>query len=103
MYEKGERSPDIPYLSAFAARGADVLYIVTGLRAAANLTPDVQQLVSAYLTAAPTLRAAALAVLATGSVPSSGAQLTFEGAVGAAVVGDATFKGPLVGKKARKK
>lgn len=32
-YEKGERMPDAAYLAAIAAAGADVLYIVTGLRA----------------------------------------------------------------------
>jgi transcriptional regulator with XRE-family HTH domain len=32
-YESGERSPDAEYLAGIAARGADVLYIVTGKRA----------------------------------------------------------------------
>lgn len=31
-YEKGERNPDSAYLSAIAAAGADVLYILTGQR-----------------------------------------------------------------------
>lgn len=31
-YEKGERSPDASYLAAVAEQGADVLYVVTGLR-----------------------------------------------------------------------
>lgn len=31
-YEKGERSPDANYLAAIAAAGADVQYIVTGVR-----------------------------------------------------------------------
>jgi transcriptional regulator with XRE-family HTH domain len=31
-YEKGERLPDIAYLRAIAKVGADVLYIVTGVR-----------------------------------------------------------------------
>ncbi|GBL46234.1 hypothetical protein SFMTTN_2047 [Sulfuriferula multivorans] len=34
-YEKGERMPDAAYLSAIAAAGADVQYILTGLRAGA--------------------------------------------------------------------
>ncbi len=34
-YEKGERKPDAGYLSAIAAMGADVLYIVTGQRSVA--------------------------------------------------------------------
>jgi hypothetical protein len=32
-YEAGERSPDAEYLAGIAARGADVLYIITGKRA----------------------------------------------------------------------
>lgn len=32
LYESGERAPDSTYLSAIAAAGADVLYILTGQR-----------------------------------------------------------------------
>jgi transcriptional regulator with XRE-family HTH domain len=31
-YEKGERSPDASFLSAIAEAGADVLYVLTGVR-----------------------------------------------------------------------
>lgn len=31
-YEKGERVPDAAYLAAIATLGADVLYIITGMR-----------------------------------------------------------------------
>lgn len=31
-YEKGERQPDAAYLSAVAAAGVDVLYVLTGVR-----------------------------------------------------------------------
>lgn len=31
-YEKGERNPDSAYLSALAAAGVDVLYVLTGVR-----------------------------------------------------------------------
>lgn len=31
-YEKGERNPDSAYLSAVAAAGVDVLYVLTGVR-----------------------------------------------------------------------
>ncbi|WP_036662663.1 helix-turn-helix transcriptional regulator [Pandoraea sp. SD6-2] len=33
-YEKGERSPDAQYLASLADTGADVLYVLTGKRAA---------------------------------------------------------------------
>ncbi|CAB5595776.1 transcriptional regulator, y4mF family [Pseudomonas putida] len=36
-YEKGERTPDATYLSAIAAAGVDVLYVVTGARTPAPL------------------------------------------------------------------
>lgn len=35
-YEKGERSPDAPYLAKVAAAGVDVLYVITGQRADPN-------------------------------------------------------------------
>ncbi len=52
-YESGERLPDAAYLSAIAAAGADVLYILTGLRsqpkpAAAELPPRERALLDNY-------------------------------------------------------
>ena len=102
-YESDKRSPDCIYLARFAELGADILYVVTGQRSSQALTSDQQQLLAAYRVAGPTLRAAALAVLTSGAAPSNGAQLNFEGNVGAAVAGDATFNAPVTAKKARKK
>ncbi|WP_432417463.1 helix-turn-helix domain-containing protein [Comamonas flocculans] len=53
LYEKGERSPDARYLSAIAAAGTDVLYILTGQRsqsapAAAALPPRARALLDNY-------------------------------------------------------
>lgn len=50
-YEKGERSPDGPYLANVAAIGVDVLYVLTGVRAApssADLSPDESELLNHY-------------------------------------------------------
>jgi transcriptional regulator with XRE-family HTH domain len=47
-YESGKRKPDTEYLSAIAAAGADVQYIVTGIRSSAALTPDEEMLLSGY-------------------------------------------------------
>lgn len=50
-YEKGDRFPDAQYLAAVAARGVDVLYVVTGVRAAAveqPLTPEQLALLENY-------------------------------------------------------
>jgi transcriptional regulator with XRE-family HTH domain len=38
LYERGKRSPDTAYLEKIAAAGADVVYILTGVRAP-ELTP----------------------------------------------------------------
>lgn len=102
-YERGERIPDATFLSHLLAAGVDVLYLLTGERARGRLSTEMERLLELYQAASSTLRAAACSVLATGEVPAAGPQLRFEGDVGAAVAGDATFKGPVVGKKARKK
>lgn len=50
-YEKGERSPDATYLAAVAAKGIDVLYVVTGQRvpqAADSLTSDEALLIERF-------------------------------------------------------
>lgn len=39
-YEKGEHSPGLQYLNAISRAGADVLYIVTGERMGAVLSPQ---------------------------------------------------------------
>jgi transcriptional regulator with XRE-family HTH domain len=39
LYERGKRSPDTAYLERIAAAGADVVYILTGVRAS-ELTPS---------------------------------------------------------------
>lgn len=67
LYEKGKRMPDAAYLSAIAARGADVLYIITGVRSAQALSRDEQELISAYRAAPLVLKAAAIGVLTTGA------------------------------------
>ena len=50
-YEKGERSPDVAYLTAVAKGGVDVLYLVTGVRqhvAVRELTPEHAALIDNY-------------------------------------------------------
>ncbi len=50
-YEKGERSPDAPYLAKVAAAGVDVLYVLTGHRAEPNeadLSGDESELLNHY-------------------------------------------------------
>jgi len=102
-YEKGVRSPDAEYLARAVLAGVDVLYVLTGQRSTALLSAEQQQLLDAFQAADPVLRAGALAALTSRSALSGGARLTFEGEVGAAVAGDATFNAPVTAKKARKK
>jgi len=47
-YEKNERMPDAGYLSAIAAAGADVLYILTGSRSA-PAAPAISREEAAFL------------------------------------------------------
>ncbi|MGK8744106.1 helix-turn-helix domain-containing protein [Pseudomonas aeruginosa] len=50
-YERGDRSPDANYLTAVAAHGVDVLYVLTGQRTAeplGDLDTDAHELVQLY-------------------------------------------------------
>jgi len=47
-YESGKRKPDTEYLAAIAAAGADVQYILTGIRSSTALAPDEQMLLTGY-------------------------------------------------------
>lgn len=66
-YETDKRIPDLEYLEKLATAGADIAYIVTGQRGPVPLTPEETALLELYRAAGPALRAAALAVLGTGS------------------------------------
>lgn len=70
-YEKGERFPDAAYLAAAATVGADVQYIITGLRAAAALTSDENELVRLFRAAPLAVKASTLAGLAAGAAVAS--------------------------------
>lgn len=78
-YEKGERFPDAAYLSTVNKVGADVQYIVTGIRSAAALSDDEQELVSDFRAATLEVKAATLAGLKAGS---KGAKFVVHGSVG---------------------
>jgi transcriptional regulator with XRE-family HTH domain len=71
-YESGERLPDAAYLAAFAAAGADVLYILTGSREGPPpvvLTSEEQTMLSYFREASKEVRRAALGALL-GAAPS---------------------------------
>jgi transcriptional regulator with XRE-family HTH domain len=66
-YEKGVTSPDAKFLASIAAAGADVQYILTGIRSSAMLVPDERLLLDRYRTSPQELKDAALRVLLNGS------------------------------------
>ncbi|MEG0920288.1 MAG: XRE family transcriptional regulator [Comamonas sp.] len=66
LYEGGERAPDANYLSAIAAHGADVRYVLTGARDYAPPPPlsgEEQLMLQYYRDAVPAVRKAALGAL----------------------------------------
>ena len=77
-WEQGRTNPDAEALAAWAMEGADVQYILTGVRSSAALTDEEQQLISLYRAAPLAVRAAAVAALSAGSAP----QQTIHGGVG---------------------
>lgn len=87
-YEKGERSPDADYLAAVAQAGADVQYIVTGVRSSVALAPDERLLVERYRESPRPLKDAALRVLLGAELPSGdAAKQTFHAPVSGGVAG----------------
>lgn len=78
-YEKGERNPDSAYLSAIAKFGADIQYIVTGIRSAENLSPDEKELINLFRQAPLAVKAAALAALNAGNAASDSINVSGSG------------------------
>lgn len=65
-YEKDITQPKAGYLESVAKVGADVQYIVTGVRSLAGLSVDEEALLSLYRAAPILVRAAAVAALGSG-------------------------------------
>ncbi len=66
-YEKGAISPNTSYLASIAGAGADVHYIITGVRSALALAPEEELLLERYRGCPHVLRSAALRVLSDGA------------------------------------
>ena len=83
LYEKGERLPDVGYLSGLARAGADVLYLITGIRSGAALTSDEKDLLSLFRAAPLAVKAAAIGALSS-HVPQvkKKAKILIEGNIG---------------------
>lgn len=90
-YEKDLTQPKAGYLAAIAKVGADVQYIVTGIRCPGALSGDESELVARFRKAPLAVKASALAGLAAGAEPpSKGAKQVFHGSVGQVVEGPIT-------------
>lgn len=96
-YESGERSPDANYLAAIVEAGADVQYIVTGVRSDVALTPDERELVALFRAAPLAVKASAIGALKGGTAPQAAprytVQQTFKGDVRQQASGDIVNKG----------
>ncbi|ABX18537.1 transcriptional regulator, XRE family [Burkholderia multivorans ATCC 17616] len=113
LYEKGERVPDAIYLEKIAAAGVDVLFVLTGHRNSAELSPDEEVLVTGYRSLDAKGRAGVLGMIAgmtqqpTESAPAKVAKVrqNFEGAsIGQQVTGDVTAPFSInMGSAGRKK
>lgn len=86
-YEKDLTQPKAGYLAAVAKVGADVQYIITGVRSSAALTTDEDELVRLFRAAPLAVKAATLAGLAAGGAPAGneGVKQVFHGAVSGGV------------------
>lgn len=83
-YESGDRYPDAAYLQCLASIGVDVLYVLTGERAAglpAGLSAEEQLLVESYRALPVARRKAVLADLLTGGAAKPTARKAAGGVV----------------------
>lgn len=94
-YEKGERAPDLNYLAAIAKAGADIHYIVTGIRLTASLAPMEQLFLERFRGAPKALQDQALLTLMGQQGQPSSAKQIFQGGVGQSIEGDAVFHQPV--------
>lgn len=88
-YEKGESSPTASYLSSIAKIGADVQYIITGVRSA-SLIGDEALLLDGFRKMDSETKRRTLAMVYGGTPPA--AKQVFHGTVHQAIEGGAVFK-----------
>ncbi|HTF98655.1 MAG TPA: helix-turn-helix transcriptional regulator [Cellvibrio sp.] len=86
-YEKGITFPKANYLEVIAKVGADIQFIVTGMRVANRLEPAEQLFLEKYRACTPQIQNVALRVLL-GEQPTT---QKFHGPVGQVSEGDAVF------------
>jgi transcriptional regulator with XRE-family HTH domain len=88
-WEGGVGSPNAEAMAAMSTAGADVQYILTGVRSTSTLASDEQLLLERYRGSSESLRNAALRVLLGGDV--AGPKIVARGGIGQ------SFEGPVSG------
>ncbi|HJW23769.1 MAG TPA: helix-turn-helix domain-containing protein [Rhodocyclaceae bacterium] len=83
-WESGKTSPTAAQLAAMYSVGADVQYIVTGVRSDMALTPDERDLLALFRAAPLAVKAAAVGALREGT-HTAGARTIIHGDVGGQV------------------
>jgi transcriptional regulator with XRE-family HTH domain len=74
-YEKGESTPGADYLANFAAMGGDVLYVITGTRAAGVVSDIEARLINAFRASPEAVRDAIMAALQAGAANAPAAPI----------------------------
>ena len=74
-YEGGSLPPYVDYLERISAAGVDIQYLFLGIRSGVALAPEEKYLLALYRDAPQTLRKAAIAALASGSLPGGVRQM----------------------------
>lgn len=105
-YEKGQAVPSAAYLAAIAHEGADVQYILTGIRSSVALAPDERHLVERYRQSSQQLKDAALRILLGADGEPVKSKQVFHGDVGQQVTVQGDLNQPgvsfTVGRNKRK-
>lgn len=86
-YESGALPPRLSVFKALAQAGADIQYIVTGIRSAQALSRDEVELIEAFRAAPLAVKAAAIGALQGGSASTKSKQVV-HGSVGQQATGD---------------
>lgn len=89
-YERGQAVPGGDALTAFAATGGDVQYVLTGQRSSNALSPDEAELLAGYRKLDLRGKAGALGAICGLSAPPAGPHVEFHGQVGQHITGDIT-------------
>ncbi|MFZ6640773.1 helix-turn-helix domain-containing protein [Undibacterium sp. TC4M20W] len=103
-YESEETKPDLLYLAGLHKLGADIYYIVTGIRSANAIAKDEIEVLDGYRALDIRGKAGVLGMITGLSAPQAISGVSNLGKVGQQIVGDITGSQAvnLIGKKTKK-